>query len=98
MTTEPCQPRHTPISIEAVAHLPTVMLPEMYAGSFFQSAIAAKGIPQLATGPQKCYCTREWLFNIRGVLLRACWVSFSWQLYSRCYSDWREKQKVRCGE
>lgn len=70
MTIEPCQPRHSPIPIEAVAHLPTVMLPEMYAGSFFQSAIAAKGIPQLATGPQKCYRTREWLFNMRGMLLR----------------------------
>lgn len=31
-----------------------VIVPEMIRGSFLMSAIHAIGIPQLATGPQKC--------------------------------------------
>jgi hypothetical protein len=31
------------------------MLPEIKLASFWVSAIAAIGIPQLTTGPQKCY-------------------------------------------
>lgn len=34
--------------------LPSVIFPEINFGSFLKSAIAASGIPQLATGPQKC--------------------------------------------
>lgn len=35
-------------------YLPKVILPLIIVGSFCVSAIAASGIPQLATGPQKC--------------------------------------------
>lgn len=34
--------------------IPNVILPLMKTGSFLVSAIAASGIPQFATGPQKC--------------------------------------------
>lgn len=39
--------------------LPVVMFPEIMLGSFLRSEIAARGRPQLATGPQKCYRKRE---------------------------------------
>jgi hypothetical protein len=35
--------------------LPIVIFPEIKLASFCVSAIAAIGIPQLTTGPQKCY-------------------------------------------
>ena len=33
---------------------PTVIFGLIISGSFFMSAMAARGMPQLATGPQKC--------------------------------------------
>ena len=36
------------------ATIPAVILGLIISGDFFISAIAARGIPQLATGPQKC--------------------------------------------
>lgn len=36
-----------------------VILPLMYLGSFLVSAIAANGMPQLATGPQKWVLLRR---------------------------------------
>lgn len=45
----------------------TVIFPLIIEGSFCVSAIAAKGIPQLATGPQKWvlikYCLNSLLFS-----------------------------------
>lgn len=42
-----------------VHHLPNVILPLMNSGGFLVSAMAASGMPQLATGPQKCVLQRE---------------------------------------
>lgn len=36
-------------------YIPKVMFPEIKLASFWVSAMAAIGIPQLTTGPQKCY-------------------------------------------
>lgn len=39
--------------IDVLNNIPSVILPLMKTGSFRVSAIAASGIPQFATGPQK---------------------------------------------
>lgn len=46
-------------NIVNLAYLPNVIFPLIYVGSFLRSAIAAKGIPQLATGPQKCVLKKK---------------------------------------
>lgn len=38
--------------------LPSVILPLMIVGSLRRSAMAASGMPQFATGPQKCVLQR----------------------------------------
>lgn len=56
---------HSKLSVAQIQHnylneqntnfyLPTVIFPLIYFGSLDMSAIAAIGIPQFATGPQKC--------------------------------------------
>ena len=42
------------MNIAEYKHKASVIFPLMYLGSLWISAIAAIGIPQLATGPQKC--------------------------------------------
>jgi hypothetical protein len=41
------------LQIKYCAHLPKVIFPLMNFGSFLMSAMAAIGMPQFATGPQK---------------------------------------------